>query len=127
MRFAQAVAIDVVAVLLFAVVGRSAHAESNDLLGVAETAWPFLAGLALGTVLSRAWRRPTATSTAVIIWLSTVVAGLALRVLAGSTAAWPFVIVATVTLGLLLVGWRLAARAIRRVRHNSNRGVPTAP
>ena len=53
---------DIVGVLVFCAIGRRSHAEGLTLTGVAETAWPFLAGTAAGWLLSRGWRRPTAFS-----------------------------------------------------------------
>ncbi|GAB3927975.1 hypothetical protein GCM10027613_44550 [Microlunatus endophyticus] len=51
--------------------------------------------------------------------VSTVLVGMLLRLLAGGTAAWPFWIVAFVTLGILLLGWRLVARLISNRRPGS--------
>lgn len=116
MKVAQAAAVDVVCILLFAVLGRGSHNETNDLLGVWDTAWPFLAGCLIGLVVARAWRRPAGASTAVVIWLCTVAGGMLLRLLTGDTAQWPFIIVATLVLGLLLVGWRFVYRLIHRAR-----------
>src|ERR1700743_3135205 len=73
-------AVDVVGVLVFCAVGRRSHAEGLTLAGVAETAWPFLTGTAVGWLASRAWRRPTAVvPTGVVVWLSPAVGGVALR------------------------------------------------
>ena len=47
-------------VLLFVVIGRANHDKGETLAGIASTAWPFLAGLALGWFAARAWRRPHA-------------------------------------------------------------------
>ena len=55
-----ALATDVVCVLVFCTIGRRSHAEGLTLTGIAETAWPFLAGTAVGWLLSRGWRRPAA-------------------------------------------------------------------
>ena len=71
---------DVIGVLVFCAVGRRSHAEGVTLTGVATTAWPFLTGTVLGWLASRAWRRPTAVDpTGVVVWLSTVLVGMALR------------------------------------------------
>ncbi len=51
---------DVVGVLVFCTIGRRSHAEGLTVAGVAETAWPFLAGTAVGWLLIRGWRRPAA-------------------------------------------------------------------
>ena len=57
---AKALAADVVCVVVFCTIGRRSHAEGLTVAGIAETAWPFLAGTGVGWLLSRAWRRPVA-------------------------------------------------------------------
>ena len=80
-------------------------------------AWPFLAGLAVGWLVLRAWRAPAAPlRTGVGLVVITVVLGMLLRVLAGGTTAVAFIIVATVTLLVFLVGWRGIAVLVARVR-----------
>jgi hypothetical protein len=116
---ALAFAADAAAVVLFCAVGRRNHAESVTVSGVAETAWPFLTGLAAAWLLYRAWRRPTEVSpTGVTVWLSTVAIGMGIRAGTGAGVALSFVVVATLTTGTLLLGWRaiVAAAARRRVR-----------
>ena len=122
--FSPAVAVDVICVLLFAIIGRSSHAEANDLSGVLHTAWPFLAGCLLGLAVSRSWRDPVSLSTGVVVWLCTVIGGIGLRLASGDTAQLPFVVVATVTLAVLLVGWRALLRLVQRAR---SRHVDRAP
>jgi hypothetical protein len=125
-KLALAFAIDLIAVLVFAIVGRSNHAESVEAVGVGLTAWPFLVGALLGTVLALLWHRarpghrsavPAGLATGVVVWLCTVIGGIALRLLSGDTAETPFVIVATISLGVLLLGWRVGYRLICRARH----------
>jgi hypothetical protein len=101
-------------------VGRHSHSENDTFVGVLQTAWPYLVATALGSVLARAWRRPYAWSTALVVWVTTVVLGMVLRLLSGDTAAWPFWIVAFITLGILLLGWRLLARAVLRARERTH-------
>jgi hypothetical protein len=112
----SALAGDLVCVLAFAVIGRSSHAEANDVSGVLHTAWPFLVGCLLGFVLARVWRAPAALATGTVVWVTTVVAGLALRLAGGATAQLPFVIVTAVSLAVLLLGWRALVRLVRRAR-----------
>lgn len=112
-----AVAIDLVLVIGFAAIGRASH-ESGVLgeggLGLLTTAWPFVAALAVGWLVSRAWRTPFAPLRAgVPVWAVTVIGGMLLRMLTGQGTALPFVVVATLTLLLLLVGWRAVAIAVR--------------
>ena len=107
---------DVVCVLAFVALGRRNHAEGVSLAGVAETAWPFLAGTGVGWLVSRGWRRPTAVlPIGVAVWLCTVAVGMWLRRLTGEGTALSFVAVATAFTAALQVGWRtiLAARARR--------------
>lgn len=107
---------DAAAVVLFAAVGRSSHGEGVDLAGVAATAWPFLAGAAVGWGLARAWRRPTALCTGAVVWTAAVVVGIGLRALTGQGTAPGFVVVTAVVLGALLVGRRALVAAVARRR-----------
>lgn len=107
---------DVVCVLIFVAVGRRNHAEGVTLAGVATTAWPFLTGTVVGWLASRGWRQPTALiPTGVTVWISTIVVGMALRVITRSGIAVSFILVASAVTALLLLGWRaVAARSARR-------------
>jgi len=109
--FLIAAALDVVFVVVFATIGRASHKESLSLSGILETAWPFAVGLLIGWLLTRAWRAPVRIApTGLVIWAWAVVVGLALRLASGQGVQLAFVIVATLVLGLLLLGWRLVAR-----------------
>lgn len=113
----RALALDVVLTLVFAIVGRSSHAEALDPAGVWGTWWPFLAALGIGWVVSLAWRQPLGpVRTGIPVWVITVAGGMLLRAASGQGTALPFIIVATVALGLALVGWRLIARLVQKVR-----------
>ena len=106
-RALPALAADLTFVALFAAVGRRNHAEGLSIGGVIETAWPFLAGAAVGWLISRAWRRPTAVvPTGITIWGCAVAVGMLLRKATFEGTAASFVAVATLTIGLLLLGWR---------------------
>lgn len=110
-----AVAADVACVLVFCAVGRRSHAEGITVSGLAETAWPFLTGTAVGWLLARGWHRPTALSpTGLIVWVATVAVGMALRKLSGQGVAVSFIVVASTVTALLLLGWRLALRLLDR-------------
>jgi len=109
--------VDLVLVVVFVLVGRRSHAEALDIAGIWATAWPFVVAALVGWAVARAWRSPVAVwPTGVIVWTVTVVGGLALRVLAGDTAQVPFMIVATVTLAVFLIGWRAIVALVRRLR-----------
>ncbi len=106
-----AATLDIVAIAVFVVVGRRSHHEGHALRGFARVAAPFLIGLAVGWVIARAWKTPTSTSTGLVIWPITVAVGLLLRRLVfDNGTALPFIIVATIFTGLLLVGWRALYR-----------------
>jgi hypothetical protein len=108
---AIAAVLDILAVLVFVVIGRRNHEQGNALDATVETALPFLLGLAVAWGVTRAWRRPTTLLTAIAIWPVTVLTGMLLRrwVFDGGTAA-SFVVVATLFLGACFVGWRTVYR-----------------
>jgi hypothetical protein len=106
-------ALDVLAVLLFAAVGRRTHAEGVSIAGIADTAWPFLVGTVTGWGVARAWRRPSSPATGLTVWVAAVAFGMLLRRLTGEGTAWPFVVVATVVLAALFLGWRAVVHVIR--------------
>jgi hypothetical protein len=117
MRSARlAVAIDVFCVLVFVIIGRASHTKGESLAGIASTAWPFLAGLAGGWLVTaglagRAWRQPSRLWPAGVgAWLGTVVLGMVFRVVSGQGTALAFIGVALAFLGLFMLGWRLLAR-----------------
>lgn len=127
MRFLPALLVDAVFVLVFAAIGRASHQE--DPAGFLLTAWPFLVALLLGhaaaLTLPARPRRPWSLLWGATVWVVTVAGGMLLRVLSGDTAELPFIIVATLVLGLFLLGWRALAVLVRRLRGGQPR--ETAP
>ena len=115
---ATALVADAVAVLVFVVIGRRSHDEGSALLGTLAVAWPFWVAGALGWAAVRGWRRPRAVwPTGVGVLAVTVVGGMALRALTGAGTEVSFVVVTTVVLAVLLLGWRaVAARVTARRR-----------
>ncbi|MGN8024831.1 DUF3054 domain-containing protein [Microbacterium sp. 22242] len=112
-----ALGIDAALVIVFAAIGRASHEHTVDVLGVLDTAWPFLAGLVLGWAVLRVWRAPAAPlRTGLPLVVITVAVGMILRVVTGAGTALAFIIVATVTLLLFLMGWRGVAALVARVR-----------
>ncbi|MFZ9796067.1 MAG: DUF3054 domain-containing protein [Ilumatobacteraceae bacterium] len=110
--------LDVVCVVIFVIVGRRNHDETTDAVGTLRTAAPFLIALLGAWVGSKAWRAPRALSTGVVLWIVTAGVGLGIRrFVFGDGIATPFVIVATLVLGLLLVGTRLQRRPVRPGTH----------
>jgi hypothetical protein len=101
---------DLVAVVVFAAIGRHTHAESEGVGGLLTTLWPFAVGVLAGWCVALAWRRrvPWSVRDAVPVWISTVVVGMVLRHLSERGTPLSFVVVATIFLGLFLLGWRAA-------------------
>jgi len=105
------VVLDIACVLIFVIIGRASHTKGETLAGIASTSWPFLAGLGVGWLAARGWRRPLAIRPeGLAIWLCTVALGMILRVVSGQGTAPAFVVVALAFLALFLLGWRLLAR-----------------
>ena len=122
---------DIIAVLVFAVLARAAHGGLG-LAQIADTFWPFAIGALVGTGIATvalrgagggaivgvsAARIVRSVRYGVIVWLVTVLTGLAIW--AARHAAVPhisFIIVATTMSGLLIVGWRAAGPLIARRR-----------
>jgi hypothetical protein len=101
---------DFCCVLAFVVIGRASHGQGEAVTGVAQTFWPFLAGLAVGWLVSRAWRKPAALiPSGAGAWVGTVAVGMALRVVSGQGTAFAFILVALAFLGLFILGWRALA------------------
>lgn len=106
--------LDVLLVVVFAALGRRSHAEGLDAAGVLRTALPFVVGTAGGWLLASVTLGggPRTLAFGAVVVVSTVVVGMLLRAVAAQGTALPFVAVATVTLGALLLGWRLLARLL---------------
>jgi hypothetical protein len=106
---------DIVAVIVFCTIGRRSHAEGLTVAGIAQTAWPFLAGTGVGWLLIGGWRRPfTVIPTGVVVWACTVVVGMLLRKVTSAGVSTSFVVVASLSTAVLLLGWRGAAALFRR-------------
>jgi hypothetical protein len=115
-RLPLALGLDTFSVVLFVAIGRREHERDSAIAGLIGTAAPFLIALALGWLILRAWRRPTAWTTGIGVWAVTIIAGMLLRNLVfDDGTATSFVIVAASFLALFLIGWRLVfAQAERR-------------
>jgi peptidoglycan/LPS O-acetylase OafA/YrhL len=106
---------DIVCVIVFCTIGRRSHAEGLTVSGVAHTAWPFLAGAAVGWLLIGGWRKPfTVIPTGVVVWVCTVAVGMLLRKATSTGVSASFVVVASLSTAVLLLGWRAAAALFRR-------------
>lgn len=110
-----AAALDAASVLVFVTVGRRNHNEGMTVDGVMTVAAPFLIALVIGWLVSRAWRQPMNLRIGATIWASTIVFGLLLRNLVFDRGtATSFIIVATLFLGAVLLGWRAIAQRVTR-------------
>jgi hypothetical protein len=120
--------VDLVWVLVFAAIGRANHGEAVGPTGLLTTAWPFAAGWLVGWVLvlavPPARARPLGAVAGALVWVPTVVAGMLLRVATGAGVQTSFVIVATIVLGVFLLGWRGVAALVRRSRRSTRTNVP---
>jgi Protein of unknown function (DUF3054) len=106
---------DIVCVIVFCTIGRRSHAEGLTVAGIAQTAWPFLAGTGVGWLLIRGWRQPfTVIPTGVVVWVCTVVVGMLLRKATSAGVQASFVVVASIVTAVLLLGWRVVAALFRR-------------
>ncbi|MDD9153442.1 DUF3054 domain-containing protein [Plantibacter flavus] len=115
--FAATVGIDLLAVIVFVLIGRASHGEG--ILGLLVTLWPFAVGLLVGHVLALVFGQRETRSVrwaGVVVWVSTVVVGMVLRAVSGQGVQLSFVIVTVLVLAALLLGWRLVAWLIARRR-----------
>ena len=119
---ALAAAADAVAVVVFAAVGRMSHGEPDDVLGLLGTAAPFAVGLVAAWASPLVRAEPAGFRAGAVVVAATAVLGLLLR--AGFTGRLPvsFAVVATVSLAVLLLGWRgVAALVARTASHRAVR------
>ncbi len=121
--------IDATMIVLFATGGRESHSKELTVLGVLDTAWPFLAGAAVGWSLmyvyahvrspdwfgAHTFRPERAVPFGVVVWVFAVAVGMALRIVGDKGTAAPFIGVATLTLFVLLIGWRTVANRLHRL------------
>ena len=113
---AVSVALDVAAVVLFAVIGSRSH-EGGGIGEVLTIAAPFAIGTLLGWLLSPVAREaPTSVRAGVHVWLATLLIGvLARRFVFGRGTAAAFVVVTAIVLAALIIGWRwIRATVVRR-------------
>ena len=105
--------IDVVAVVVFVVIGQRNHDGSSDVYGIINLAAPFLIALLTSWVVLRTWREPFNRASFVATWVITVAGGLFLRrVVFDRGIATAFIIVTVITLGLLLGLGRLLSQKL---------------
>ncbi|KAB1641651.1 DUF3054 domain-containing protein [Gulosibacter chungangensis] len=109
--------VDVVLVIVFAIAGRSSHAQTLGVIEVFVTAGPFLGALLIAWLIVKLTKmQPSAPwPTGILIFAVTVTSGLALRILFGATAALPFILVTAGVLAVFLILPRLLLHAKREV------------
>jgi len=120
-KYLPAAVVDILFILTFAAAGRNSHEEAASIGGLLTTAWPFLAGLGIGWLITLGLYRDKfdprlIVPTGVITWLSALVFGMLLRVVSGQGTAFSFILVAASFLALFLIGWRALYQAARRRR-----------
>lgn len=115
---ALALAADVVAVVVFAAIGRLNHAESGDLAGLLGTVAPFAVGLAAAWATPVVRADPSGLRAGVAVLAGTAVLGLALRFAFTGSVPPSFAVVTVVSLAVLMLGWRaLSSVVARRTAH----------
>jgi len=120
--FILTLGIDTLLVVIFCIIGRLSHAEGilGDLPGLLNTIWPFLAALVTVHLIMLLRAIPAERMLpGAVLWILTVAGGFLLRAVSGQGTALPFLIVATLTLALLLLGWRVVLVLLRRTRRAS--------
>lgn len=107
--------LDLAVVILFVLAGRRTHDSALVSLGTLHALWPFVASLVLAWALTRLLDLPLRGLRAgVLVWLVTLVPGMVLRALTGQGTAVPFLVVATITLAVGLLGWRVVVLLVER-------------
>jgi hypothetical protein len=103
---ALAFAADVIAVVVFAAVGRISHAEAESLSGLLATAAPFLIGLVASWATPVVRAHPVGIRAGAVVLAGTAVLGLLLRAAFTGRLPLTFAVVTVVSLAVLLIGWR---------------------
>lgn len=104
---------DMVAVVVFAAIGRASHGE-DGLAGLAATAAPFLVGAIAAWATPWARSAPVGVRAGVLTVGVTAVVGLLLRWgFTGYPPPWTFAVVTVVSLAVLMLGWRGVAALTR--------------
>ena len=112
-RALAALALDLVMLVGFAVVGRRSHGEGSALTSILAIAWPFVVAWLAVAGTSRALLRIDPLPAA-ISWLAAWPLALILRAISGRGDAPSFAVVALLVPLVALTGWRLAARLVLR-------------
>jgi hypothetical protein len=111
---ALAFAADIVAVIVFAAVGRASHAEPGDVLGLLATLAPFAVGLVAAWATPVVRARPAGLPAGLVVVAGTVAVGLLLRFAFTERMPLSFAIVSVLSLTVLMIGWRALSFAVSR-------------
>lgn len=110
-RTALAAGADLLLLVVFAAVGRRSHdGDASPVVDTLEIAAPFLIAYAAAAVALRLDRDPVGVRRGAAVWALGLALGLLLRATIFDRGLAPaFIVVAGVTTGCLLVGWRAIA------------------
>jgi chromate transport protein ChrA len=108
--------VDALAILVFAAIGTRSHEEDLAVVGVVEVAAPFLVGGLVGALVARTWQNPLSPRRGVAVWVGAVVVGMLLRWAFVDRPPLSFIVVATISLAVLVLGWRGVVLGIMRLR-----------
>jgi hypothetical protein len=109
--------LDSLVVVSFVLIGRDSHGFVSDVGDIVRVATPFLLALAVSIVAFKAWTKPGSWLTGLSLGLSTLVVGMVLRrLIFDAGTAMAFVLVTGAWLVGLMVGWRLLAMVVGRLR-----------
>lgn len=113
---ALALAADLVAVVVFAAVGRLSHAEVGSITGLIGTALPFLVGAVAAWATPWVRVEPVSVRAGLVVLALTAGVGLLLRWAFLGRLPLSFAIVAVLALAVLLLGWRWLSGGVARLR-----------
>jgi hypothetical protein len=107
-RVTLAVVVDAALIILFAALGRRTHDEGSAVGGTLTVAAPFIIGYVIAAAALRLRRAPFSVRRAAPVWAAGITLGMVLRGTVFDRGLAPaFVVVAFVTTGTLILGWRL--------------------
>lgn len=114
-----AIAVDIVVVMAFVVIGREDHGFVSDISDYARVAAPFIVGLVISSAVFKSWENPIDVRTGTLVAVGTVAIGMVLRKFVwGDGTALPFVLITTVFIVVGFVAWRIIVATVVRVRHS---------
>jgi hypothetical protein len=107
-RITLAVVVDTALIILFAALGRRTHDAGSAVGGTLGVAAPFLIGYVIAAAALRLGQAPLSVRRAAPVWAAGIALGLVLRGTVFDRGLAPaFVVVAFLTTGALMLGWRL--------------------